>query len=80
VRVSIVIGTWRPPDVPSQSDRDENAGAALPDCTSSSLPDWRTTAWSRVTVRAVTEEAAFWRRLTWISLVRGIRRIVVNKA
>ena len=44
------------------------------------LPGWRTTAWSRSTVRSMTEEAAFWRQLTWMSLVRGVRRIVVNKA
>src|SRR6202008_3427613 len=30
--------------------------------------------------QAVTEEATFWSRLTWVSLVRGILRIVVNKA
>jgi hypothetical protein len=76
VRVSVS----RSPDVPSQSDRNGNAGAALPDCTSRSLPDWRTTARSRATVRVVTEEANFWSRLTWVSLVRGIRRIVVNEA
>jgi hypothetical protein len=35
---------------------------------------------SRATLRAVTEEATFWSRLTWVSLVRGILRIVVNKA
>jgi hypothetical protein len=41
-------------------------------------PAWL--ARSRSTIRSVTEDGAYWRQLMWMSLVRCVRRIVVNKA